>query len=336
MHFRKWGNNVYWIGIDGGGTKTEILVTDEVGTPIVQKKIGTISYRQIGIEESVLLLSDVLNQILNNSGIYKEEIYGTCCAFPNWGESKESDVCLREQIRKHLQEYRIYPVNDCEVGWAGSLGMDSGINLVAGTGAIAYGRDNHGNTARAGGWSEGFSDEGSCNWLGKKTLELFSKESDGRAKSSALLDIMREYFELTDDYEIVDIYEHYYRKDRTKTAGLQRLLLEAAKEGDEEAVELYVQGAKELASAVLAVYEKLTFEKMCIVSYSGGLFHAGEYVMQPLKKALEGKKIKIKEPLFLPCQGGVLLAASYWGNHEMMRRIKDNWAKWNIVMEEKQ
>ena len=32
---------------------------------------------------------------------------------------------------------------------------------------------------------DGFSDEGSCYWLGKKALELFSKESDGRVKKGS-------------------------------------------------------------------------------------------------------------------------------------------------------
>ncbi|MFR7490817.1 MAG: BadF/BadG/BcrA/BcrD ATPase family protein [[Ruminococcus] torques] len=53
---------------------------------------------------------------------------------------------------------------------------------MAGTGSIAYGQNKFGTEARAGGWDDGFSDEGSCYWLGKKALELFSKESDGRVK----------------------------------------------------------------------------------------------------------------------------------------------------------
>ena len=75
-------------------------------------------------------------------------------------------------------------MNDSVVGWAGSLGLSSGINLVAGTGSIAYGRNDAGEEARAGGWDERFSDEGSCYWLGMKSLELFSKESDGRAEKA--------------------------------------------------------------------------------------------------------------------------------------------------------
>ena len=68
-------------------------------------------------------------------------------------------------------------VNDSVVGWAGSLGLSSGINLVAGTGSIAYGRNDAGEEARAGGWDERFSDEGSCYWLGMKSLELFQKKA---------------------------------------------------------------------------------------------------------------------------------------------------------------
>ena len=46
---------------------------------------------------------------------------------------------------------------------------------------------------------DGFSDEGSCYWLGKKALELFSKESDGRVKKGKLLEIFRYNFNLKND-----------------------------------------------------------------------------------------------------------------------------------------
>ena len=89
----------------------------------------------------------------------------------------------------------------------GILGLSSGINLVAGTGSIAYGRNDAGEEARAGGWDERFSDEGSCYWLGMKSLELFfSKESDGRAEKGALLEIFRNRFELKCDFDIIDIF----------------------------------------------------------------------------------------------------------------------------------
>ena len=102
-------------------------------------------------------------------------------------------------------------VNDSAAGWAGSLGLEEGINLVAGTGSIAYGQNKFGTEARAGGWDDGFSDEGSCYWLGKKALELFSKESDGRVKKGKLLEIFRYNFNLKNDFDLIDIFDEVYK-----------------------------------------------------------------------------------------------------------------------------
>ena len=181
---------MYFLGIDGGGTKTDFLLLDENGKTIAQRKIGTISYKHVGMDYVTELLRENINQILDGNDAY------ICLAFPNWGESRVNDERFLCRIDK-ITDRPMKIVNDSAAGWAGSLGLEEGINLVAGTGSIAYGQNKFGTEARAGGWDDGFSDEGSCYWLGKKALELFSKESDGRVKKGKLLEIFRYNLTLT-------------------------------------------------------------------------------------------------------------------------------------------
>ena len=259
---------MFFLGIDGGGTKTAFLLINENGDIIEAQTIATVSYKHVGMDNSIALLKETVHEILNDREAY------ICLALPNWGESKDGDGEFLSRI-KEITELPVKIVNDSVVGWAGSLGLSSGINLVAGTGSIAYGRNDAGEEARAGGWDERFSDEGSCYWLGMKSLELFSKESDGRAEKGALLEIFRNRFELKCDFDIIDIFNRRYRNDRTKIAGLQKYLLEAAQKGDLEAVKMYEIAADELAMIVGSVYRKLKFGEGTLVSYSGVLFHAG-------------------------------------------------------------
>lgn len=318
---------MYWLGIDGGGTKTEYILSDEEGNILAEKKTGTISYKQVGKENCVHMIKSSIEELVDRVLPGRDAQIRTCCALPNYGESRESDEFLRARIGEVLGEYHMYLVNDCQVGWSGSLGLGPGINLVAGTGAIAYGQDDEGNFARAGGWNDDFSDEGSCGWLGRKTMELFAKESDGRIGPGALLEIVRDHFSLAEDMDIVDIYEAQYQNDRTRRAGLQRLLLRAAEQGDENAARTYEAAAEELALIVLAVLGKLRFGTgtKVRVSYSGGLFHAGKYVLEPLQKALSSSPVQLVRPLFSPARGAVLLAASYWGDEKMADGLKEKW-----------
>ncbi len=77
-----------------------------------------------------------------------------------------------KQIFKN-SKYEI--ANDAKVGWAGSLACKPGINIVSGTGSIAYGIDNNENSLRIGGWGPNIGDEGSAFWLGKKCFRNFFK-----------------------------------------------------------------------------------------------------------------------------------------------------------------
>ena len=56
---------MYFLGIDGGGTKTDFLLLDENGKTIAQRKIGTISYKHVGMDYVTELLRENINQILD-------------------------------------------------------------------------------------------------------------------------------------------------------------------------------------------------------------------------------------------------------------------------------
>ena len=79
------------------------------------------------------LLRENINQILDGNDAY------ICLAFPNWGESRVNDERFLCRIDK-ITDRPMKIVNDSATGWAGSLGLEEGINLVAGTGSIAYGQ----------------------------------------------------------------------------------------------------------------------------------------------------------------------------------------------------
>lgn len=86
---------MYFLGIDGGGTKTDFLLLDENGKTIAQRKIGTISYKHVGMDYVTELLRENINQILDGNDAY------ICLAFPNWGESRVNDerfLCRIDKI----------------------------------------------------------------------------------------------------------------------------------------------------------------------------------------------------------------------------------------------
>lgn len=298
------GSERTYIGIDGGGSKTHFLCADACGQVIGEYFASGTHYHSVGLTTVINILKEGIDQVLPKE--LRSTLKGICFGMPGYGESPEEDKMAVSQIRDSIP-HPIHFCNDVEAGWAGAFGLETGICIVSGTGSIGFGKNASGETARSGGWSEFFSDEGSCYWLGKKALELFAKESDGRARKGALYEAMRTHLQLSDDNEINRLAYERFSSSRYETASLQKVLFLAAKEGDSSARLLYEEAAHELSLIVLALKETLALHGEVRVSYTGGLFQTGEMILAPLRKALP-PSVTLTPPLFSPAQGAVLLA----------------------------
>lgn len=313
----------YYIGIDGGGSKTKFLCFDRTGRVCGSATtIGTYC-AQDGIDAVLSRLKEGIAKCL------PEKTTDVLIGFgmPAYGENRELDALATQKIRVAFSPMHVHIDNDAAIGWAGSLVMKPGISVVAGTGSIAYGRDAFGKTERCGGWHEFFSDEGSGYWLGKQLLQLFSQQSDGRLEKTILYDLVRKDLELQNDFDIITLVNQRYACSRKDTAALQKILLQAARLGDPHALASYDQASEELSKLVVTVLKKLSFpegEKVA-VSFQGGLFSIPELIRNPVahkvRAAAFPQEIDFCQPKLDPCRGAVLLAMAEWepDNLETMR-----------------
>lgn len=314
----------YYLGIDGGGTKTAYLLTDENGTFLAQLQTEGCSYPELGPKRMIERLMTGAESCLKKAGISLEMLSAAGIGLPGLGENRAMDVRITETLKEKFAGVSICCVNDVEAGWAGSLGMEPGIHLVSGTGSIAFGRNKAGNSQRSGGWSAFFGDEGSCCWLGRRTMELFSKQADGRVPKGPLYHLVRDRFQLEQDMDFIAYMEKEYIPVRSKTASLQKLLLAAADQGDEGARSLYREAAEELGMMAKSIAFGIFAGEKVVVSYSGGLFHGREFVLPVLEERIAPWNGILAEPLFSPVQGAALLGAFQDGK-EQMERMKSHW-----------
>lgn len=316
----------YFLGIDGGGTKTAYLLTDETGKVLAQERSVGCSYKEIGIENTVKLLKEGAVLCAEKAGVKAERLTAIALGLPCLGEYKEDDVRVIQAIKDAFGSVSVHITNDVEVGWAGSLGLQPGINIVAGTGSIAFGKNMEGESRRSGGWSAFFGDEGSCHWLGRRTMELFSKEADGRVPKSRLYEILMVEFALADAMDFIGYMDREYIGDRSKVASLQKFLLKAAREGDVSAQELYREAAEELGIMAGSILKHLWDGEKVPVSYSGGLFHAKEFVLPILEKIVQRQNGYLTTPMFSPVEGAVLMAMNTVPGMEI-EQVIENWNK---------
>jgi len=296
----------YYVGVDGGGTKTAICTASEDSTVFKSELTYSASWREYGISSVI----ENIKNVINGFPAEKDDVIaGIAMGLPCFGESEDGDIKLEKAVREAFPEIPLYITNDVEVGWAGSLSLMPGVNVVTGTGAIAFGKNEFGETARSGGWSEFFGDEGSCYWIGRKMLQLFSKQADGRLPKDELYDIVRKRFSLSNDFEIIDRIHSKYIANRNKVATLQFMARDAALAGSQSAKMLYKEAVGELSSLVAAIRDRLQFKQQPFpVSYSGGLYKAGDVVLPHFIAEIEALGGKPVTPKYEPMYGALLLA----------------------------
>jgi N-acetylglucosamine kinase-like BadF-type ATPase len=234
---------------------------------------------------------------------------------PAFGEDSAVTPALDALPRAILGRDRCTVDNDMVCGWAGSLGAEDGINIVAGTGSIGYGQ-RRGVAARAGGWGEAFSDEGSAYWIAMQGLNTYSRMSDGRLPKGPLHALLNETLKLRND---LDLCAHVYgqnARSRAELAQFSPLVAEAAARGDQAAHDIFHRAGSELAQIAAALRRKLGYEdgELVKLSYSGGAFGAGELLLQPLRDALNASKsaYELCRPLHEPHVGAALYAEKIW------------------------
>ena len=298
-----------FLGVDGGGTKTEFVCIDGSGTVIARAVTGTTYHLQVGIDEAVRRLAQGITAVCEALEITPAAFDHAFFGLPAYGEDSVVDPQLDAACARLLGHDRYACGNDMICGWAGSLGCEDGINIVAGTGSIGYG-ERDGQSARAGGWGEVFGDEGSAYWIAVQGLALFSRMSDGRAPKDVLYERIAEALSLRNDLELCERIMGTDRMGRGEIAGLAGVVSRAASEGDAGAAAILKSAAMELAAIACALRTRLGFPTGTPVpiSWSGGVLSQEPLVRHPFLEALGEKAFTFVEPRFAPGHGAALYA----------------------------
>lgn len=311
-----------FLGVDGGGTKTALclLGADGRDSHVLAELTAPSTY---SMTDPVALVREVLGaavpELCAAAGVGAGSIRHAFVGLPAYGEVvrlvPDLDAAVHEALAPWAGE-RVGIGNDMVCGWAGSLALADGVNVIAGTGSMAYG-ERAGRRARVGGWGELFGDEGSAHWIGLQGLGLFSRMSDGRAPTGPLHAALAEHLDLTDDLEVIDVVLGRWRGDRTRVAGLARVVAAAAGTGDEGALALLETAADHLVELVEAARSRLGFDadEPVPLSWSGGVFSAA-LVLTAFRSRLEQLPgaYELRPPRHSPVLGAALYAAHLAGS----------------------
>lgn len=301
-----------FLGVDGGGTKTAFALVDSQGRVLARHAESSAYYLEVGMDGAGAMLARGCHALFDAAGVTASDITFAFLGLPAYGEDRAVQPLLDALPRAVLDHGRYLCGNDMVCSWAGSLACADGISVIAGTGSMAYG-EFAGRRARAGGWGELFSDEGSAHWIARAGLSLFSRMSDGRLPRGPLYQLVRQRLALAEDLDLCQVIYGDLKSERSRVAALSRLVSEAAEQGDHQAQAIIATAAAELADLVDAVRGSLDVEDGAevAVSYTGGLFGPGGPLHAPFSEALATRAgpYKLTTPRLAPVLGAALYAA---------------------------
>lgn len=299
----------YVIGIDGGGTKTAFLLADLNGI-ITAKVIKENShYLTVGFDGLSQVIKDGVSECVKQAGCLLTDIAYCAVCICGYGDVKEHDIKIEAAVNDALGNIEHAVFSDTFNAHRGSLVGLPGVHVIAGTGSIAFGINAQGEALRCGGWNHLFGgDEGSAYWLACKMILEFTRQSDGRSPRTYLYHYLKDKYALDDDGKIIDLTVLKYGFDRTKIADMAKDLFKIVQKNDDAAIMIYHDAADELAKMITTIGNKLCMHKPILVSYSGGVFNSGEYIIDSLKDMLAQEGYRLIKPRFDPSIGSLIVA----------------------------
>jgi glucosamine kinase len=165
----------YYLGIDGGGTKTTCAVGDDLHL-LATAVSGPSNIVRVGESQARESLQQGVRSVCTSAGITPQQVAGACVGGSGAGHPELAAVvrdCLSEILSSPIDV-----VGDNQIALDAAFDAGPGVIVIAGTGSIAYGRDPLGRTVRAGGWGFAIGDEGSAQWIGRSAVNLLLRASD--------------------------------------------------------------------------------------------------------------------------------------------------------------
>jgi N-acetylglucosamine kinase len=278
----------FFIGIDGGGTRTRAVVARKDLLPLGRGASGpanAASHPLPRVVESVReAASDALLAANLRDALPENVVVGLAGV-----DSIRDRQPLLTALEAVFGKGRVLLTSDARIALSGAAldGVDApAVVLIAGTGAIAFGQDEDGVTARAGGFGPLLSDEGGGYAIARQGLVAVVREIDGRGPPTAIREFL---FSTGGVTSLTDLLERIYRSEggAADVAAYFPVVLAAARGGDAEALRILTQAGRDLALDVVTVVKKLGLESVSFpVATIGGVFEAGELVTGSLAEAI--------------------------------------------------
>jgi glucosamine kinase len=294
----------YYLGIDGGGTKTTCAVGDE-GALLATVIAGPSNITRGGEARARESLLEAVRQGCAAAGIDARHVQRVCIGAA--GAGREEVASTIRKIVAEVVSGEIRVVGDMPIALEAAFGTGPGVVVIAGTGSFAYGRDPLGKTARAGGWGFAISDEGSAHWIGLRAVRETLRAADESAATPPLLEqLMQVRRERS--------FDEFVRAANSNPdfAEFFPAVVSMAETGDSTARQVLIEAGRELADLAAMILGKLfpDHDSPVPLAVAGGVFRHAQLVREIFYNQVRGlrQSVELRTEIVEPVHGALQMA----------------------------
>ncbi len=295
---------MFYLGIDGGGTKTRCVLGDEK-SELSTAMVGGSNMIRLGEAQARESIHAVVRQACVAANISPDQIRRVCIGAA--GAARPEIAANLRAILAEVTPAEIEVVGDMVIALEAAFDTGPGVIAIAGTGSIVWGRDAAGRTARAGGWGFAISDEGSGHWIGRRAVSAILHARDHDQETALAQLILKEW-------NVANLDELVQMANATPPPDFPRLfpmVLRASEQQDSMAQALLAEAGTHLSNLTAAVIRRLAPHPPHVpVAITGSVFRQSNDIRKvfynTLTSAFPG--IEIRPNPVVPVQGALARA----------------------------
>ena len=234
----------YYIGVDGGGTKTAFALFDENKNmlSLVEGKGSNHENLEGSFSEAADILADGINSLLKENGKTLSDIDGILMGLAGIDHPYQHDAVCAELEKRGISGARIY--NDgFIVIKAGACG--AGIGYNCGTGTCCNSVDSRGEMLQVGGFDRLSGDKGNGHWLATECYRIAYDDICLKKRKSLVTELLKERLGVNDRDSLLALLQ---KLESDEAESVIRTLIvaffECANKGDEACLEVIEEMAQ--------------------------------------------------------------------------------------------